>query len=145
MPLANARLELARTVAFAAGPALGGALVGFAGPGPAFALVASLSFAAALLLTRIHEPAPVASARRPIEDIREGTAFVLRHSLLAPIFVTQTVFNTGMFMILAVFVPHAVARLGLSAGAIGLVLGASAWWPARSSRRERWPFCGSVS
>src|SRR5947209_5061987 len=31
LPAANARIELARTIAFAGGPALGGALVGFVG------------------------------------------------------------------------------------------------------------------
>src|ERR1700754_4621967 len=34
---ANARIELARTIAFASGPALGGALVGWLGASPAFA------------------------------------------------------------------------------------------------------------
>ncbi|MBV8510120.1 MAG: MFS transporter, partial [Xanthobacteraceae bacterium] len=36
LPGANARIELARTVAFASGPALGGALVGWVGAAPAF-------------------------------------------------------------------------------------------------------------
>src|SRR3974390_677476 len=35
LPAANARIELARTVAFASGPALGGGLVGWVGAGPA--------------------------------------------------------------------------------------------------------------
>src|SRR5882672_6100805 len=37
LPAANARIELARTVAFASGPALGGVLVGWVGAAPAFA------------------------------------------------------------------------------------------------------------
>ena len=36
LPAANARIELARTVAFASGPALGGVLVGWVGAAPAF-------------------------------------------------------------------------------------------------------------
>src|SRR5207244_2696992 len=42
LPSANARIELARTVAFASGPALGGVLVGWVGAAPAFAFAASL-------------------------------------------------------------------------------------------------------
>jgi hypothetical protein len=36
LPVANGRIELARTTAFAAGPALGGALVGWIGGSLAF-------------------------------------------------------------------------------------------------------------
>src|ERR1700686_3617622 len=41
LPAANARIELARTVAFASGPALGGILVGWLGAGPAFGWAAA--------------------------------------------------------------------------------------------------------
>jgi MFS family permease len=47
---ANGRLELARSTAFAAGPALAGALVSWAGASAAFVLAALLSAAAVLLL-----------------------------------------------------------------------------------------------
>src|SRR5579871_673482 len=47
---ANARIELARTVAFAGGPALGGLLVGWVGAVAAFGLAAALSVAATVLL-----------------------------------------------------------------------------------------------
>jgi len=40
---ANGRLELARSAAFAAGPALGGALIGWIGAAPAFGFAAALS------------------------------------------------------------------------------------------------------
>lgn len=124
LPVANARIELARTVAFAGGPALGGALVGFVGAAPAFGCAALLSLVATMLLARIAEPEPVlARTRRPLAEIGEGAAFVLRHPLLAPVFATQAIFNTGMFMVLAVFVPHAVTTLGMSAQGTGLTLG----------------------
>ena len=42
LPAANARIELARTIAFASGPALGGALVGWLGAAPAFGFAAAL-------------------------------------------------------------------------------------------------------
>src|SRR5262245_17332647 len=53
LPAANARIELARTVAFASGPALGGVLVGWIGAGPAFGFAAALSITGAVPLARI--------------------------------------------------------------------------------------------
>lgn len=123
LPAANARIELARTVAFASGPALGGVLVGWTGAAPAFGFAAALSVIAVGLLSGIHEPARAAVPRRhPLQEIREGAAFVLHHPLLRPVFVTQFIFNTASFLLLAVFVPYAVHRLGLSATGVGLTL-----------------------
>jgi predicted MFS family arabinose efflux permease len=120
---ANGRVELARTVAFAAGPALAGALVGWTGATPAFAVAASLSLAAVFLLAGLREPArPQLPPRHPLHDLREGAGFVFRHRLLLPIFATQLVFNTAYFMLQAVYVPYAVHRLGLSAAAVGATL-----------------------
>ena len=123
LPAANARIELARTVAFASGPALGGILVGWIGAGPAFGSAAALSVIAVVLLSGIYEPARAAIPRRkPIQEIREGAEFVLHHPLLRPVFVTQFIFNTASFLILAVFVPYAVRHLGLSASGVGATL-----------------------
>jgi predicted MFS family arabinose efflux permease len=47
---------------------------------------------------------------------------VLHHPLLRPVFVTQFIFNTASFLVLAVFVPYAVRRLGLSAVGVGTTL-----------------------
>lgn len=120
---ANARIELARTVAFASGPALGGILVGWIGAAPAFGFAAALSVIAVVLLSGIYEPARQPGPRRhPMQDIKEGAAFVFRHPLLRPVFVTQFIFNTASFLILAVFVPYAVRHLGLSATGVGTTL-----------------------
>jgi predicted MFS family arabinose efflux permease len=123
LPAANARIELARTVAFASGPALGGVLVGWVGAAPAFGFAAALSILAVVLLSGIYEPvrAP-APRRRPLQEIREGAVFVAQHPLLRPVFITQFIFNTGSFLVLAVFVPYAVRRLGLSAIGVGTTL-----------------------
>jgi len=123
LPAANARIELARTVAFASGPALGGVLVGWVGAGPAFGFAAALSGIAVVLLAGLYEPARALAPRRhPLQDIREGLAFVLHHALLRPVFVTQFIFNTGSFLVLAVFVPYAVRQLSLSAAGVGTTL-----------------------
>ncbi|HXH44146.1 MAG TPA: MFS transporter [Bradyrhizobium sp.] len=122
LPAANARIELARTVAFASGPALGGVLVGWWGASPAFGLAAVLSAIAVVLLSGISEPARMPAPRRHPFDIREGAAFVFHHPLLRPVFITQFIFNTGWFLQIAVFVPYAVRHLGLSAAGVGTVL-----------------------
>ncbi len=123
LPNANARIELARTVAFACGPALGGMLVGWIGGAPAFGCAAALSLIAAWCLGSISEPARAPAPRRhPLAEIKEGAAFVLHHPLLRPVFLTQFIFNTAHFLLLAIFVPYAVRRLGLSASGVGTVL-----------------------
>jgi len=123
LPAANARIELARTVAFASGPALGGVLVGWVGAAPAFGFAAILSAIAVALLSGLYEPARQAQPHRhPLQDIKEGAAFVLHHALLRPVFITQFIFNTGSFLVLAIFVPYAVRRLGLSATGVGTTL-----------------------
>lgn len=75
---ANGRLELARSVAFAAGPALAGALVAWAGAPPAFVLAGMLSASALLLLWSLPEPARrgTASRRHPLSELKEGAALV---------------------------------------------------------------------
>src|SRR6202158_366416 len=123
LPTANARIELARTVAFASGPALGGVLVGWVGAAAAFGFAAALSLMAVVLLSGMYEPRRVPAPRpHPLQEIREGAAFVLHHPLLRPVFITQFIFNTASFLLLAVFVPYAVRHLGLSAIGVGTTL-----------------------
>ncbi|HKB39926.1 MAG TPA: MFS transporter, partial [Gemmataceae bacterium] len=86
---ANARIELGRTTAFAAGPAVGGLLVGWAGAATAFGVAAILSTLAAALLVGVQEPCRETIAQRhPIKEIREGASFVVHHDMLRPVFVT---------------------------------------------------------
>jgi predicted MFS family arabinose efflux permease len=124
LPAANTRIELARTIAFAGGPALGGFLVGWLGAAPAFAFAVALSVVAVVLLSGLYEPQRSGPLRRhPLQEIKEGVAFVMQHPLLRPVFVTQFIFNTGSFLLLAVFVPYAVRHLALSASGVGITLG----------------------
>ena len=122
---ANGRLELARSVAFAAGPALAGALVSFAGAGPTFVLAAGLSVSAVLVLRRIVEPAraPVA-ARHPLLELRDGAQVVWRHVLLRPILLTAVAWNISWFVLQAAYVPYAMRVLGLGAAGVGFTLAA---------------------
>jgi predicted MFS family arabinose efflux permease len=120
---ANGRIELARTVAFAGGPAIAGALVSWIGGGPAFGVAAALSTCAVVLLVGVGEPTrPAAAARRVGDDLRDGVVFVFGHPLLRPVFLTQLVFNTAFFVLQAVYVPYAIHHLGLSALGVGVTL-----------------------
>lgn len=120
---ANGRLELARSLAFAAGPALGGALVGWAGASLAFALAAGLSLAASVALAGVHEPTRTPSPRRhPVTELKEGAALVLRHPLLRPVLLTAIVWNLSWFVLQAAYVPYAVTQLGLDGAGVGFTL-----------------------
>lgn len=121
---ANRWLELARSTAFVAGPALGGAIVGWIGASAAYVAAAALSLLGALLLLRVREPnLEPRPERHPLHDLREGAVFVVRHELLRPILVTAVFFNLSWFVVQAVFVPYAVNSLGLDATGIGLIMG----------------------
>ncbi|HEY6334813.1 MAG TPA: MFS transporter [Alphaproteobacteria bacterium] len=122
---ANGRLELARSAAFAAGPALAGALVAWTGASPAFLLAALLSGTAAILLARIREPLrPRQPRRNAMHELREGAGFAWGHPLLRPILLTAIVWNLSWFVLQAAYVPYAVHVLGLSARGVGATLGA---------------------
>lgn len=87
-------------------------------------MAAILSAVAAVLLSGIDEPVRTTTVRRrPVQEVKEGAAFVFHHPMLRPVFVTQFIFNTAFFLILAIFVPHAVHNLGLSATGVGITLG----------------------
>lgn len=120
---ANGRLELARSAAYTAGPALAGALVAWAGAPSAFVLAAVLSAAAALALLGIIEPAraPVAP-RHPLLDLKDGVRLVWQHPLLRPIVLTAVAWNLAWFVLQAAYVPYAVRVLGLSAAGVGVTL-----------------------
>ncbi|MGJ7615246.1 MULTISPECIES: MFS transporter [unclassified Variovorax] len=120
---ANGRLELARSAAFTAGPALAGALVAWAGAPAAFVLAAVLSVAAVGLLWRLAEaPRAPATGRHPLVELRDGAQFVWRHALLRPMLMTGAVFNVSWFVLQAGYVPYAVRVLGLGAQAVGFTL-----------------------
>jgi predicted MFS family arabinose efflux permease len=120
---ANGRLELARSLALAGGPALAGALVSWTGASAAFVLGAMLSAAAAVLLLGLREPArELAPARHPLTELREGALWVWRHRLLRPIALTSIVWNTSWFVLQSAYIPYAMRALGLSAAGVGLTL-----------------------
>lgn len=120
---ANGRLELARSAAYAGGPALAGALVAWLGGSAAFVLAAVLSGAAVALLVRLVEPVrPASPSRSPLRELKDGAALVWDHPLLRPILLTAIAWNISWFVLQAAYVPYAVRVLGLSAEGVGLTL-----------------------
>ncbi len=120
---ANGRLELARSVAFAAGPALAGALVGWIGAAPAFGFAAALSvYAMTRLLGLAEPPRPALPPRHVGRDLKEGAEFLFTHRLLLPVFLTAVFFNLAFLVMQAIYVPYAVHELGLTPTSVGATL-----------------------
>ncbi|HWH81193.1 MAG TPA: MFS transporter [Burkholderiaceae bacterium] len=134
LPGANARLEIARSIAFAGGPALAGALVGWAGGPPAFVFALALScLAVATLRTLPDPPRPALPPRHVLHELPGprrglfeslGARLIWRHALLRPIMWTAVVWNITWFVLQAAYVPYAVTVLGLSAASVGSTLAA---------------------
>jgi predicted MFS family arabinose efflux permease len=120
---ANGRLELARSTAFAAGPALAGALIAWTGASAAFVLSGMLSLVAVLFLRGISEPvrAPL-PPRHPLLELKDGAQWVWRSDLLRPIMFTSILWNIAWFMLQAAYVPYAIRVLGMDASGVGVTL-----------------------
>lgn len=120
---ANGRLELSRSTAFAAGPALAGALVAWAGASVAFVLAANLSVAAVALLFQLTEPIRSATTKRhPLLELQDGARLVWHSPLLRPILFTSVAWNIAWFVLQATYIPYAIRALGLSASVVGITL-----------------------
>ncbi len=81
----NSHLALARTAAFALGPALGGVLISVGGGYPVAFAANAVTFVVSafyLLGVRVRERVNVESAERFFTALRSGVGFLLRHSQL---------------------------------------------------------------
>jgi predicted MFS family arabinose efflux permease len=120
---ANGRLELARSMAFAGGPAMAGALIAWMGASSSFVLSLMLSLAAVGFLNQIQEPARAAIPdRHPWLELMDGSHFVWNSNLLRPILFTSVAWNISWFVLQAIYVPYAIRTLGMDASAVGLTL-----------------------
>lgn len=121
---ANRWLELARSLAYSGGPAIGGAIVAWTGASLAYVAATTLSLLAAVLLAGLRDQEPAARSKRNLlDDLIEGARFLGGHALLRPILVTAIVFNISWFVLQAVYVAYAVQTLGLTATGVGVTLG----------------------
>jgi predicted MFS family arabinose efflux permease len=120
---ANGRLELARSMAFAGGPALAGALIAWMGASTAFVLSLMLSLAALGFLRQIQEPLRQAAPdRHPWLELKDGAHFVWSSNLLRPILFTSVAWNISWFVLQAIYVPYAIRTLGMSSSEVGLTM-----------------------
>lgn len=120
---ANGRLELARSMAFAGGPALAGALIAWMGASTSFVLSLMLSLAAVGFLRQIQEPLRQAAPdRHPWLELKDGAHFVWSSHLLRPILFTSVAWNISWFVLQAIYVPYAIRTLGMSSSEVGLTL-----------------------
>jgi predicted MFS family arabinose efflux permease len=120
---ANGRLELARSMAFAGGPALAGALIAWMGASTSFVLSLMLSIAAVGFLRQIQEPSrPAAPDRHPWLELKDGAYFVWHSDLLRPILFTSVAWNISWFVLQAIYVPYAIRTMGMTSSQVGLTL-----------------------
>jgi predicted MFS family arabinose efflux permease len=127
LPRANAKLELARSAAFAAGPALSGALVAWTGASAAFVVASILSASAVAMLWQLSEQRPAVSSsakRQPLKELQDGWQAVWHQEWLRAILLTSVAWNISWFVLHAAFVPYAMRALGMSADRVGLSLAA---------------------
>lgn len=121
---ANRRLEIARSIAFTAGPSVGGILAGWASGTFAFLAAFALSMASVWYLTRLPEEKRQApSGRHLLRELSEGIRFIAHNRYLRPIVATAFVFNTSWYLLLAIFAYYAINHLQFSASAVGAALG----------------------
>ena len=120
---ANGRLELARSMAFAGGPALAGALIAWMGASTSFVLSLMLSLAAVGFLRQIQEPIRQAAPdRHPWLELKDGAHFVWSSDLLRPILFTSVAWNISWFVLQAIYVPYAIRTLGMGSSEVGLTM-----------------------
>lgn len=126
LPRANGMIELARSVAYSAGPAVGGLLVGWIGGKWAYGWAAMLSVFAVVLLSTLSNEAPSTGPRRHfVAELLEGAQFAYRDCFLRPMIVTAIFFNIGFFTLQAIYVPYAVHHLMLSPSQVGMTFAAN--------------------
>jgi MFS family permease len=128
----NSKLEISRTVAQTAGPALGGGLIGMVGA-PLAILGDSLSFlASAGFVSRIRrrEPAPDAhrdahgEARVTIRrEVAQGLRYVFGNAYLRSIAASTATSNLFSNITFATYLVYVVRDLHLDVATIGIVLG----------------------
>lgn len=131
---ANGKLEISRTIAQTAGPALSGGLIGLI-TAPLAVLLDALSFGVSALfvgLIRRPEPTPdrhVDEHGRQrgslVGEVRDGLRFVLGNRYLRSIAASTATSNLFSNIATATLIVYAVRDLGLSPAEIGLAFGLS--------------------
>jgi MFS family permease len=142
----NSKLEISRSGAHLVGPGVGGILVE-AITAPVALLADAASYVGSVLFLLLIEKReapiePPAEPPRMVVQIREGLRYVFGHTLLRPIVVCTALLNLADGLGFAVLILFALRSLGLSPGAIGILLAlghsgflVGAYLAGRSARR----------
>ncbi|TSJ92077.1 MFS transporter [Gilliamella apicola] len=120
---ANRSIEIAKSVAFTAGPALGGILASYLSGGLAFILAFSLSIvSAAFLICLPKEPLIEKSGRNIIQELCDGLIFLIKNKYLMPITITAFVFNLSQYLLLSIFAYYVINNLSFTSFEVGASL-----------------------
>ncbi|MCX8711361.1 MFS transporter [Gilliamella sp. B3464] len=120
---ANRSIEIAKSVAFTAGPAFGGILAGIYSGGLAFILAFLLSIISAFFLICLpKEPVQKKSERNIIQELCDGFIFLLKNKYLRPITITAFVFNLSFNLLLSIFAYYTINNLSFTSFEVGILL-----------------------
>ncbi|PXZ07104.1 MFS transporter [Gilliamella apicola] len=120
---ANRAIEIAKSVAFTAGPALGGILASYLSGGLAFILAFLLSIVSAVFLICLpKEPFLEKSGRNIIQELCDGLIFLIKNKYLMPITITAFVFNLSQYLLLSIFAYYVIHNLSFTSFAVGVSL-----------------------
>ncbi len=122
-------LNGSRSLAYVAGPTIGGLLVQVLGA-PLAMLTDALSFLGSVVfLRRIRSPEPPIDESEPesiVDRLMSGIAFVTRDPIIRPSMLAVATVNLFTFSFGALFILYVTGTLGVSPGALGLALGIGA-------------------
>lgn len=120
---ANRSIEIAKSVAFTVGPALGGILASYLSGGLAFILAFSLSIVSAVFLICLpKEPLIEKSGRNIIQELCDGLIFLIKNKYLMPITITAFVFNLSQYLLLSIFAYYVINNLSFTSFEVGASL-----------------------
>jgi len=125
---AMALLNGSRSLAYVAGPTVGGLLVQVLGAPLAMLTDAMSYLGSVVFLRRIESPEPpVEHEEEPLrERLFVGLDFILRDSIMRPTLLAVTTINLFNFAFAALFILYATTTLGVAPGLLGLALGSGA-------------------
>jgi len=124
---ANSKFSTTRSLSYIAGPSTAGFLVQVL-TAPIAIAADALSFVVSALALRgvkVNEPAVEPSDSSPRDDLKEGFRYLAHEPVLRASVACTSIINFFSFFVFAIFVLYASRTLGLSAGVIGVVLGAA--------------------
>lgn len=120
---ANRSIEIAKSVAFTAGPALGGILASYLSGGLAFILAFLLSIVSAVFLICLpKEPLLEKSGRNIIQELCDGLIFLIKNKYIMPITITAFVFNLSQYLLLSIFAYYVINNLSFTSFEVGASL-----------------------